>query len=216
VGSMSIEPDYLRFPEVHTYIKADTDESSMLHILDDARPGDLLLVRTPGLGFLIGRKVTGNLYDHIAVVLEEGMTLNIVSPRTVIVPITCFTRSIRKPLLIRPNWSSSEQVDLFITKIKERAAGPYNMRKALTGVFTAAAYTWLRIRIPMPKPEDSAARWICTEAIICALLMVLPASAAMEAKRLVFAGAAETAQIPPPFLIAWIRWPMRYSLIGSE
>ncbi len=39
------------------------------------------------------------------------------------------------------------------------------------------------------------------------------ASAAIEAKRLVLAGAAETAHNAPDFLIACIRSPMRFSLI---
>ena len=152
--------------------------------IDEAKPGDLLLVKTPGLLFLLGRKVTRNRYDHVAVVLEGGMTLNIVRPRSVIIPITRFLRSGCNPLLIRPNWDNNGQCDLFLCDLRERSAGHYDLRKTLIGIVAASLYSWVSLRIPLQMPRDNASRWICTEAIIHSLLKALPSFAAIERLKL--------------------------------
>jgi hypothetical protein len=143
-------------------------------VLDDVQPGDLLLVKTPGLLYSVGRRLTRNIYDHIAVVMEDGDTLNIVQPRAVVLPVRFFSRAERRPLVLRPQWTDPAQSERFVREMKKFGSGRYNLRKTLIGIATSALYGWLAIRLPMRKPGDSATKWICTEAILSSLERALP------------------------------------------
>ena len=66
MGRLVLGREYFRFPNMETYVTDPLDESRSASALDDVLPGGLLLVRTPGLLYSLGRKLTRNIYDHIA------------------------------------------------------------------------------------------------------------------------------------------------------
>lgn len=166
--------EYYRFENVEHFIDTTCSEALVKSSLQKAEPGDLLLVRTPGYGYAFGRALAKNAYDHIAVVLNEGKTLNIVLPKTVILPITLFAKPEKKPLLLRPQWQDNEQPQRFVSEILRYSETPYDLRKTLIGIVTLALYTWLGIKSTMKKPTRSTSRWICTEAILETLKKVFP------------------------------------------
>ena len=174
MGTLVFGREHFRFVDVEAYTSSPQDESRLSSALDAAQPGDLLLVKTPGLLYSFGRRLTRNIYDHIAVVMEDGETLNIVQPRAVVLPVRFFSRAERKPLILRPQWTDPAQSERFVLEMKKFSSGKYNLGKTLVGIATSALYGWLGIRLPMRKPSDSAPKWICTEAIISSLERALP------------------------------------------
>lgn len=175
MGSIIIGSEYFNFPDAGSYAGSnDVEAARAAATLEAAQPGDLLLIKTPGIGFELGRRVTRNIYDHIAVVLDSGKTMNIVNPRAVTLPIMAFAKRERKPLILRPKWKTPEQRDSFVEEMKAFDRGPYNLKKTLIGVITSTLYAWLGLRIPMKKPQADAQRWICTEAILTSIMKVYP------------------------------------------
>ena len=143
-------------------------------ILERAQPGDLVLVRTRRVGFAFGRRLTRNRYDHIAVVLHNNETLNIVMPKTVKLPLSTFGKPGNTPLILRPNWNTTEQRDKFLMEMERFIGGTYDTKRALLGSLLTFLNTWVGIRIKINKLTDSASKWICTEAIIISLLKISP------------------------------------------
>lgn len=175
MGSVIIGREYFHFPDIRSYADScDAETSRVVALLKAARPGDLLLIKTPGTGFELGRRVTRNLYDHIAVVLDDGKTMNIINPRARILPITAFAKPEKKLLILRPKWNSLEQRDLFVKEMKAFDRSPYDLRKTLIGIATSILYVRLGIRIPMGKPTSRQQRWICTEAILTSIVKAYP------------------------------------------
>ena len=175
MGSVILGSEYFSFPDVIPYVHAhDIETARIVATLKAAQPGDLLLIKTPGFGFELGRRVTRSLYDHIAVVLDDAKTMNIVNPRAVILPIMAFAKPERKPLVLRPKWKKPEQRQRFVEEMKVFDRGPYNLKKTLIGIITSALYAWLGLRIPIKKLENPAPRWICTEAILMNIMKAYP------------------------------------------
>ena len=175
MGGIILGSEYFQFPNVIPYVRADdVDTPRVVAVLKAAQPGDLLLIKTPGFGFELGRRLTRNLYDHIAVVLDDEKTMNIVNPRAVILPIMAFAKPERKPIILRPKWKNPEQREMFVEEMKVFDRGPYNLKKTLIGITTSVLYVWLGLRIPIKKLEGPAPRWICTEAILTSIMRAYP------------------------------------------
>lgn len=147
---------------------------SMKKQSDLIQPGDLLLIKTPGLIYKIGRKLTGNTHDHIAVCLENGNTLNIVNPRAVIIPVDYFLKRQKNPVLLRPKWQNLDQRRYFIREMEQFRGCRYNLAKTFRGIVSTGLYNWLHVRIRMKKTDESASKWICTEAVIQRLCTAYP------------------------------------------
>lgn len=136
--------------------------------------GDLILVRTSGLAYSLGRRLSRNSYDHVAVVVRAGQTLNIVHPSAVLVPIEHIVKPNRSPLILRPGWDTPSQAIAFVQAMEELRECSYDLRRALKGVVLVMLRTWLGIRLTMSPLRENADRWICTEAILINLQNALP------------------------------------------
>lgn len=174
MGNLILGKEYFEFSQIQPSAETKNLDSYIISMIKKIQPGDLLLVRTPGIGYSIGRKLTRNTHDHIAVVLNKGVTLNIVNPITVIRPISIFCKPNRNPLILRPKWRDMEQRKRFVKEIEKFSNSVYNVKKTIFGVFFTSLYGWLGIRMPMKKLDESAKRWICTEAILISLLKTFP------------------------------------------
>jgi|GEM_PF-1659332 len=173
-----------KFPGTQAFIRSDEPPESIAKRLRATQPGDLLLIRTPGILYEISRKLTRNLYDHVAVVLGGGRTVNIVNPKTVVLPVMVFARPGRRPLILRPVWPTPRQRDAFLTGMEQYIGGAYNLRKTAIGIVTIMLYGWLGLPISLKKPELSAANWICTEAILAELAGSMPEFGAIDRLKL--------------------------------
>ena len=77
MGYLLLGNGYARLPSMETNV--DNGRRTASAALRNTQPGDLILVKTPGIGFAFGRKMTRNHYDHVAVDLHGNKTLSIVS-----------------------------------------------------------------------------------------------------------------------------------------
>lgn len=132
-------------------------------------PGDLILVRSHGLVYAVGRRATGNRYDHVAVVMRDGRTLNIDKPSARLLPLDRLLRPSLRPRVLRPAFAGAEERDRFVIEIEQRLGAPYDVRRTL----------WLLQRLlerrlhgrarPLPPLGLDRPRWICTDAVLLAL-----------------------------------------------
>ena len=166
MGYVLLGREYRELPETESCSK---DPAGASAVLEMARPGDLLLVKTTGRGYALGRSITRNSYDHIAVVLPDNETLNIIFPRAVILPLSAFRKPQNAPLILRPQWESTEQRDTFIREMQGFVDARYDLTKTFTGIFLTCLCTWLGIRVAMRKRREPPSKWICTEAILASL-----------------------------------------------
>ncbi|CDW74132.1 leucine rich repeat family protein [Stylonychia lemnae] len=86
-------------------------------------PGDLILIRTPSSIYEAFRRLGESYYDHIAVVLDDQLSLHISYPRTKVVPTILFTHKKKQPLIIRPNYKSDQQREQFLQTIQKMSMG---------------------------------------------------------------------------------------------
>ncbi len=143
-------------------------------IVEKLEPGDLILVQTPGRSFSLGRKLTQNPYDHVAVVIDHGQTLNIVKPKPVIVPVEHITEPHRAPLALRPAWGTPEQAPLFIENMTAFRDCSYDLQRAVLGICLVTLRAWFGLSLRMIPLRNGARKSICTEAIILSLIKSLP------------------------------------------
>lgn len=145
-----------------------------------AQPGDLILVKSRGPIYSVGRRLTGNRYDHIAVLLDKQETLNIVRPRAILLSVRTLFKPRNTPLILRPQWRNARQCEDFVLAMRAFSGIAYDVRKTLRGILYSLLHTWFAIRIPMPKSHISSSRWICTEAIIVTLCLTFPEFKAID------------------------------------
>jgi hypothetical protein len=143
-------------------------------IIERLEPGDLILVQTPGWSFSLGRKLTQNPYDHVAVVIDHGQTLNIVKPQAVIVPVEHITESDRASLVLRPAWGSQDQVSIFIECMNKFRRTYYDLQHAVMGVCLVTLREWSGLALSIRSLRNGSRKCISTEAIIVSLIKSLP------------------------------------------
>lgn len=132
-------------------------------------PGDLILVRSSAKGYGLGRSATGNTYDHIAVVVNDEKTLNVVTPIGRLLPVENLLRPHLRPVVLRPAWRSDSQRAAFVAWMESLEAKPYDVRRTLALIPRLVLKHWLRIAVPftpLPSPRE---RWICTDAVFIGL-----------------------------------------------
>lgn len=147
-------------------------------------PGDLILVKTPGIGFALARCLVRSKYDHIAVVLNDDETLNIVVPRAVMLPVAVISKPANAPLVLRPGWEVPEQRENFIAEMRRYTGVAYDTRKALMGILLTLLNTWLGLKVRLRKRDGPITKSICTEAILLALIKAIPSMATIHGMKL--------------------------------
>ncbi len=137
-------------------------------------PGDLLLVRTPGKTFGVGRHLMGSPYDHVAVIVRGDHALNIVHPRVVRTPLRTMLQPRRAPVLLRPGWPDLTARDRFVDALEHLADAPYNLRRGTSLVLRLALRRALGLRLPLSPASLGGPRYICTDTTLLGLSAALP------------------------------------------
>lgn len=134
-----------------------------------ARPGDLILVRSRGVVFRLGRRVAGNPYDHVAVVTSDGRTLNIDKPSARLLPLGRVLRAGLEPLVLRPRFASVGEQAAFVADLERLVSAPYDVERTLWLLerLVERRLTGRARRLPPLGPDRP--RWICTDAVLLAL-----------------------------------------------
>ena len=149
------------------------------------QPGDLILVRTPGSVYALFRRVSGHVYDHLAVVMEGGQVLHVGPPTIRLLPVALLLQPSRHPVVYRPQLSAAQRAEL-IASLQALIGSQYDAVKVFRFIAQLASRQSTqqrRSRAALP-PADLASlssitspssSLICTDAILNRLLAVSPA-----------------------------------------
>jgi hypothetical protein len=135
----------------------------------DLQPGDLVLVKSSGLVFRLGRTIGGNPYDHVGVVVSDGQTINIDKPSARLLPVERLVRASLRPLVLRPAWESPEARDRFVAWIESLSGREYDVRRTLRLIGRLLLKRFLRVTWPLESPAAGRPKWICTDAVLLGL-----------------------------------------------
>jgi hypothetical protein len=130
-----------------------------------AQPGDLILVRSHGLVFAAGRRLTRSSYDHVAVVVAGGQTVNIDKPMTRRLAIERLLRADHEPLVVRPAWRDPAARAAFVDWMESLVDSTYDVRRTLR-LLASLVLRRAGVRLPLSPPRAEGARWICTDAVL--------------------------------------------------
>lgn len=145
-----------------------------------AEPGDLILVRSPGRIFALGRRLAGNAYDHVAIVVEGGETVNIDKPRVRCLPVERLLRASLAPLVLRPGWQHPDERRAFLAWTRSLLGRPYDRRRTYGLVPRLLARRLTGIAVPLAAPRVDQSHWICTDAVLLGLERCRPGFAAVR------------------------------------
>ncbi len=135
-------------------------------VYNKLEPGDIILIQTSGFLYSFWRRLSCSAYDHVAVVLENKETFNILYPVAKKLPASYFFRHGKTPLVLRPSWQNQRQKTDLIQAMEKLEGMHYNSLRGIIGVINMIIYTKLRIKIPMKTPVMSSKTWVCTDATI--------------------------------------------------
>lgn len=130
-------------------------------------PGDLILVRSSGFVYRFGRKITGNTYDHVAVVGHDGQTLNIVKPVGKHVPAEKLLA--KESLVLRPAWRNDADRDAFVAWVESRMTSRYDTSRTFQLIAKLILRNVSGLHLPLREAHAAQERWICTDAILIGL-----------------------------------------------
>lgn len=143
-------------------------------------PGDLILVKSRGAVYAAARRLTGNDYDHVAVVVSGGQTINIDKPGSKYLPQERLLKPSHEPVVLRPAWPNEEARDRFVAWIQRCVERDYDVRRTLRLIPRLLLRKWLRVVRPLERPSADRSRWICTDAVLLGLEQSNEAFRALE------------------------------------
>lgn len=132
-------------------------------------PGDLILVKSPGLVFGLARRIAGNPYDHVAVVASDGSTINIDKPGARLLPADRLLRPSLQPLVLRPQFASADERAAFVRDIEALVQTPYDVRRTLHLVASVLLRRFAGVTRRLPPLGWDRQAWICTDAVLLGL-----------------------------------------------
>jgi hypothetical protein len=135
----------------------------------DTRPGDLILVKSPGAPYRLARRLSGNPYDHVAVVASDGRTINIDKPSARLLPVERLLRPALEPRVLRPRFASDQERAGFVASIEALVGAPYDVRRTLSLIERMVERAVLRRARRLPEPDRGQRGWICTDAVLLGL-----------------------------------------------
>ena len=105
IAPQSLGIDRVEYEIERKWVKSRTtrEESNIARIMKEneiVKPGDLILIRTPGKFYEQARKLTRNNYDHVVVVVKEGKVLHVGPPSARLLPIERVLVSFRQPKVL--------------------------------------------------------------------------------------------------------------------
>jgi hypothetical protein len=118
--------------------------------------------------FAAARRLTGNAYDHIAVVVRDGQTVNIDKPMARRLPTDRLLRPELHPLVLRPAWRDDAARDAFVQWMESLIDRAYDVRRTLR-LLVSLGLQRAGLVVPLPRPQPGNPRWICTDAVLLGL-----------------------------------------------
>lgn len=131
-------------------------------------PGDLILVRSRGAMSTVGRWLGKSPHDHIAVVVDDGRTVNIDKPATRLLPVARLVRPELAPVVLRPVWHDAAARAGFVRWMESLVGAKYDVRRTLRLV-PSLLLRRIGVISPLRRAAPDADRWICTDAVVLGL-----------------------------------------------
>ncbi|HEX9102781.1 MAG TPA: hypothetical protein VF997_11280 [Polyangia bacterium] len=132
-------------------------------------PGDLILVKSAGIVFGLARRISGNAFDHVAVVASDGSTINIDKPGARLLPAERLLRPSLHPLVLRPRFADAAERVAFVRDIERLVRAPYDVRRTLDLVVSVLLRRFAGVTRRLPPLGWERERWICTDAVLLGL-----------------------------------------------
>lgn len=143
----------------------------------ELEPGDIVLLKTPGIVYEGFRKATKYQYDHVLVALRRpDHCLHISPPQARRVRSAQLLIKERDPLVLRPRLSADEST-AFVTLCESLIGKEYSLSRLYSSVLRTVAEKQFRIGRFLPKavlPTKQDPSSICTDAILVSLLEASP------------------------------------------
>ena len=136
----------------------------------ELKAGDLVLVKTPGFVYKLGRFLMGTPYDHISVVTCDRYTANVVWPKNTYSPIDRLLTPTREPLAIRPCWRSEAEIETFLVWMNSLMGKRYNYPWVWAHFLRMLMRNHLGVSYQMRKLDVSQDLSVCTEAVLHGLV----------------------------------------------
>jgi hypothetical protein len=144
---------------------------STLIVPSDLQAGDLLLVKTPGVIYKLGRFLMGTPYDHISVVVCEKNTANVVWPQNTYCSIDRLLTPSRQPVAIRPKWKTEAEKAQFLAWMHSLMGQRYNYLWVWAHFLRMLMRKHFGIAYPMRKLDVRQELSVCTEAVLHGLTL---------------------------------------------
>jgi hypothetical protein len=147
------------------------------------KPGDLIIVRTPGYFYTVFRGLAGHSFDHLAIVLNNHEFLHVGPPLIRLLPIELLLQPNRNPIVLRPKLTPEELQDL-LGKLQPLVGKSYDNVKVYSFVAKLAVQKFitgknerLKQKLAQYNSQNSSDSldvhsFICTDAILNRLLSV--------------------------------------------
>jgi len=158
------------------------------------QPGDLIIVRTPGTFYRFFRGLAGHKFDHLAIVMENGMFLHVGPPTIRLLPVELLLQENRQPRVFRPKLTDAQRQKL-LTSLSTLVGHPYDTIRVYSFIFRLAIFKYLGMLKPFRSDSmdltagkegsasgdfsggvthysDQLESYICTDAILTRILNV--------------------------------------------
>jgi len=143
----------------------------------ELEPGDIVLLRTPGAVYQAFRQFSASEYDHVVVALSRpDQCLHISPPTARRVRTRQLLVDERQPRVLRPRISDEEK-KRFVQKCESLLGSEYSLYRLYGNIVRTVAEKQFRVgrflpKLSTPTAQDQA--WVCTDAILVALLESAP------------------------------------------
>jgi hypothetical protein len=137
-------------------------------------PGDLVLLKTPGVVYSGFRQLSSFEFDHVVVALSRpDHCLHISPPKARRVRAVRLLTSDRSPMVLRPHFESQSERETFVHRCEKLLDADYNLSKLYGMVARNVLEKQFKVGRFLPKasaPSPSDSSWLCTDAILVCLM----------------------------------------------
>lgn len=102
--------------------------------ISQVQAGDIILTRTPGTFYGCFRKMAGQTYDHLAIVMDSQQFLHVGPPRIRLLPVPLLLSDARSPLIVRPDLSPQQRKHL-LAELSGMVGAPYDVARVYKFTF---------------------------------------------------------------------------------
>jgi hypothetical protein len=135
------------------------------------RPGDIILLRTPGKLYKLARTTAQNPFDHVVIVMKSGaQVLHVSPPEARLLPLSKVMEPKFEPLALRPSLGPAE-LEIFLSSAENVIGTRYNSSRTFALLFRLGleAHAGIQPSKPLTKRGLLKNGAICTDVVLSSL-----------------------------------------------